>query len=184
MQNQFYKRAAIAVAMAGCMMSAHAATSVQSCNQFEVGFSPEGGAEEIVLKTIDSAKTDIKVLAYSFTSKIVVQALTQARKRGVAVSILADASNLSSRAGTSALSALVNAGAAVRTISVFKIHHSKNLIVDSKSVEFGSFNFSKAAAQDNSENAQVCWNSPGVASVYLAHWQSRWAQGIDFRQAY
>jgi phosphatidylserine/phosphatidylglycerophosphate/cardiolipin synthase-like enzyme len=184
MKKRFHKLVAVAITVASCTMAAHAATSVQSCNQYEVGFSPEGGAEEIVLKTIASAKSDIKVLAYSFTSKTVVQALTQARKRGVAVSIVADASNLSSRAGTAALSALVNAGAAVRTISVFKINHDKVLVVDGKSVEFGSFNFSKAAAQDNSENAQVCWNSPGVASVYLAHWQSRWAQGTDFRQAY
>lgn len=184
MQNRYIKNIAVLLSVACCMMTAQASTTMQSCSQYEVGFSPEGGAEEIVLKTIASATKDIKVLAYSFTSKPVVQALAQARKRGVQVAVVADASNVNNRSGSAALSALVNAGAAVRTISVYKIMHDKVLIVDGKTVEFGSFNYSKAAAQDNSENAQVCWNSPGVASVYLTHWQSRWSQGTDFRQSY
>ncbi|MCU6502011.1 phospholipase D family protein [Rugamonas sp. A1-17] len=184
MKKTIHTIAVALFAIATCTMAAQANTSMQSCSQYEVGFSPEGGAEEIVLKTIASARSDIKVLAYSFTSKPVVQALSQARRRGVNVSVVADASNLNSRPGTAALSALSSAGISVRTISYYKIMHDKVILVDGKTVEFGSFNYSKAAAQDNSENAQVCWNSPGIAAIYLEHWQSRWNQGTLFHPAY
>ncbi|MFX4396927.1 hypothetical protein ABTA35_20190, partial [Acinetobacter baumannii] len=38
----------------------------------EVGFSPEGSAEALVLKTIDSARKQIRMMAYAFTSPKVV----------------------------------------------------------------------------------------------------------------
>lgn len=162
---------------------ASGATPVK-CEQYEVGFSPEGSAEALVIKTIDSAQRDITMIAYSFTSKEVVKALLRARKRNAAVSIVADASNLSNRAGIAALSAVTNAGAVVRTISAYKITHDKVIIVDNSHVEFGSFNFSAAAAIANSENVNVCWNSPGVASIYYSHFKSRWDQAAPFQTRY
>jgi phosphatidylserine/phosphatidylglycerophosphate/cardiolipin synthase-like enzyme len=155
-----------------------------TCTQFEVGFSPEGSAQELVLKVINSARRDVKIMAYSFTSRTVVQALVNARKRGVTISVVADSSNIGSRAGSSALSALATAGASIRTVDAYKITHDKVIIVDSMHVEFGSFNFSMAAAKDNSENANACFNSLEVASAYLKHWQSRWNQGFVFRPRY
>lgn len=47
----------------------------------EVGFSPVGGAQELILKAIATAKSSIHVLAYSFTSKPVASALLAAHKR-------------------------------------------------------------------------------------------------------
>jgi hypothetical protein len=47
----------------------------------EIAFSPSGGATELVVKTIESAKTSVRVAAYSFTSKPIAQAL--AKKRGI-----------------------------------------------------------------------------------------------------
>ena len=51
-----------------------APVSVPAAGSIEVGFSPKGGAEALVLRVIDSAKTDIKALSYSFTSPRVVAA--------------------------------------------------------------------------------------------------------------
>lgn len=45
-----------------------APVSVPASGSIEVGFSPKGGAEALVLRVIDSAKSEVKVLAYSFTS--------------------------------------------------------------------------------------------------------------------
>ncbi|WP_426172565.1 phospholipase D family protein [Pseudoduganella sp. R-34] len=161
-----------------------AAAAPTTCPNFEVGFSPEGSAEALVLKTIRSARQDIKILAYSFTAKEVVKELIDARRRNVNVAIVADASNLSSRYSVAALSALSSAGASVRTIDKFAIHHDKAILVDGQHVEFGSYNFSAAAATKNSENANVCWHSPSVAAKYLEHWQSRWNLGTTFQPRY
>lgn len=70
-----------------------ATVSVPASGSIEVGFSPKGGAEALVLRVIDSAKSDIKALSYSFTSPRVVAALLRASKRGVAVSLVADYKN-------------------------------------------------------------------------------------------
>lgn len=155
-----------------------------ACNQYEVGFSPEGSAQDLVIKTIRSAQREVKVMAYSFTSKTVVRELLYAKRRGATIQVIADSSNLSSKAGNAALSALANAGADIRTIDTYKITHDKVIIVDALHVEFGSFNYSMAAAKDNSENANACFNSPQVAAQYAAHWQSRWNQGRAFQPRY
>jgi len=172
------------VAVLTTLAAGAAAAAPTTCPEFEVGFSPEGSAEALVLKTIKSARQDIKILAYSFTAKEVVKELIDARHRNVNVSIVADASNLSSKYSVSALSALSSAGASIRTIDKFAIHHDKVVISDGQHVEFGSYNFSAAAATKNSENANVCWRSPSVAAKYLEHWQSRWNLGANFQPRY
>ncbi|KVU84462.1 endonuclease [Burkholderia ubonensis] len=155
--------------------------------RIEVGFSPEGSAEQLVEKAINSARSSIRLAAYSFTSPAVVQALIAAKRRGVDVAVVVDEKNNlqeDRRAGAAALNLLVNAGIPTRTISVYPIHHDKYFVVDGLDVETGSFNYSQAAARRNSENAIVIWHDPALAKAYLDHWQSRWAQGVDYRSAY
>ena len=163
-------------------------TTVQHQGAIEVGFSPNEGAERLVLRVIDSARSEIRVMAYSFTSAPVTHALLAARKRGVDVALVVDAKSNTGedRSGKSraALSALVNAGCRVRTISTYQIHHDKVLVVDNETVETGSFNFSAAAADRNSENVIVVWKNPALAKTYLQHWSDRFAQGQDYSTRY
>src|SRR5262249_19339641 len=94
--------------------------SLPAAGTIEVAFSPNEGSEHLVIKVIDSAKTQLRVLTYSFTSAPVTAALLRAQKRGVDVKIVVDQKNNVSedRSGKAraALSALVNAGVDVRTI--------------------------------------------------------------------
>lgn len=80
----------------------------------EIAFSPDGGAEALVLRTIGEARQSIRVLAYSFTAPAVTRALIAAKRRGVDVAVTADArSNLDEdRSGRAraALGALTYAG--------------------------------------------------------------------------
>ncbi|MBI5923608.1 MAG: phospholipase D family protein [Betaproteobacteria bacterium] len=152
--------------------------------QIEVGFSPDEGAENLVLKTIGAARTEIRVLSYSFTSAPITQALLAARRRGVDVAMIVDHKNniAEDRSGKAkhALNALAHAGVRIRTISIYPIHHDKTLIVDGRHVETESFNFSDAAAHRNSENVIVLWNHPDLAQICLRHWQDRYARGRDY----
>lgn len=160
---------------------------VQHNGQIEFGFSPGEGAEKLVLKVIDSAQQELRVLAYSFTSASVVDALLRARRRGVDVRVVVDEKhNLRESDGKAvhALAALRNAGVPVRTVSQWASQHSKVLVVDRRNVETGSFNFSAAAASRNSENVIVIWNNPAMAAAYLQHWESRFSRGRDFVQNY
>ncbi|MNN54006.1 Phospholipase D precursor [compost metagenome] len=54
------------------------------------------------------------------------------------------------------------------------------IIVDGSTVETGSFNFAKTAEFKNSENVIVIHNAPDLVAEYLAHWENRWQQGVDF----
>ena len=173
---------------AGQVLQSISSKEVTAAGTLEVAFSPKQGAEALVLKAIDSARSSIKVMAYSFTSSKVTAALLRAQKRGVAVSLVADEEhNLKSGASPkarAAFSALSLAGAQVRVISAFAIHHDKVLIVDDLHVQLGSYNYSESAATRNSENVLVNWNNPALAAVYADHFAKNWALAQQFNPDY
>lgn len=143
----------------------------------EVAFSPKEGGEALIVKVLNSARTSIRLAAYSFTSSTVTRSLIAAKKRGVDVAVLVDHKNnlVQDKSGKSvaAMNALVLADVPVATVSRFPIHHDKYIVVDGMHVETGSYNFSNAAENGNSENVLVLWNSPQVAQAYLQHWKAR-----------
>lgn len=150
----------------------------------ETGFSPEGTALQLVLKTIETAQQEIRLMGYSFTSPEVVRALISAKRRGVDVKVVLDDKGNRGKASVAAMNLLAGAGIPVRTVSVYKIFHDKVIVADGRHTEVGSFNYSRAADRSNSENVLVVWNDPVVAQKYLNHWTSRWAQGMDWKQTY
>lgn len=161
---------------------------IQNVGNISAAFSPNGGAELLVTKVIDSAKKSIRVMAYSFTSASITSRLLQARKRGVEVELVVDERNNlnEDRSGKSraALSALANAGCKIRTVRSFAIHHDKVLIIDDRTVETGSYNFTEAAAKRNSENVLVLWDNPSLAKIYAEHFASNWNRGREFGTGY
>ncbi|MGE5650471.1 MAG: phospholipase D family protein, partial [Bacillota bacterium] len=152
--------------------------------QIETGFSPDGDAERLILKVINSSTRELRLAAYSFTSPKIVQALVKAKKRGVDVRVVVDDSALKSKSGVAALNLLTNAHIPTRTNGKYAIHHDKYIIVDDQHVQTGSFNYSQAAANSNSENVIVVWHNPQLAASYARHWESRYAEGKEFNSTY
>lgn len=165
-----------------------AAATASAGGTIEVAFSPRGGAQDLVIKVIDASRSSIHMLAYSFTSAPITEALLRARKRGVEVYLVADHDhNLGTdRSGKprAAMNALVNAGARVRTTNAFKIHHDKSIVSDRMHVQLGSFNYSASAETSNSENVLVQWNNRELADVFLKHFERNWQSGADYRAGY
>jgi phosphatidylserine/phosphatidylglycerophosphate/cardiolipin synthase-like enzyme len=161
---------------------------VPASGSLEVAFSPSEGSEALVLKVVDSARVELRILAYSFTSAALVSALLRAKKRGVDVRLVADEKNnvQQDRSGKAraALSALVNAGISVRTINAYPIHHDKVIVADRETVELGSFNYSDAAARKNSENVLVNWHNPKLAEAYIAHFERNFRQAAAYQLQY
>ena len=171
--------------LAGCASPSAPRVALPSpSSQIEVAFSPDAGAETLVLKVIASARTSLRLAAYSFTSPVVVRALVEAQRRGVDVRVLIDDRGNRGKANIAAMNLVVGADIPTRVIPAYAIHHDKYIVVDARHTETGSFNFSQTAANANSENVLVVWNNPKVASTYLAHWDSRWAQGIAVELSY
>jgi len=167
---------------------AHHSFALPATGSLEVAFSPDEGSEALVVRVIDSAKTELRLLSYSFTSATVTSALLRARKRGVDIQLVADQKNNvsqdSSGKARAALSALANAGVDVRTINVYPIHHDKVIVADHQTVELGSFNYSDAAAHKNSENVLVNWRNPKLAEVYLQHFERNYRQARRYELQY
>ncbi|MBK0098909.1 phospholipase D family protein [Erwinia sp. S63] len=150
----------------------------------DVGFSPEGTALQLVLRTLDDARESIRLMGYSFTSPKVVKSLVAAKRRGVDVRVVVDEKGNRSKASQAAMNVVVNAGIPLRTNNQYKFMHDKVIITDGENVELGSFNYSRSAAESNSENAVVVRGLPSLAQTYLTHWQSRWDGGTDWRSSY
>ena len=116
--------------------------------------------------------------AYSFTSKPIAAALVAASKRGVQVRAVLDKSNDTAR--YSAATFLSRAGIPTRINSRYAIFHHKFLIVDGETVETGSFNFTRAAAERNAENIVVLREHPDVARRFEQEFDRLWDESRDY----
>ncbi len=187
--NLAHAQSAASVArFVGDLVDASSTQEVPAAGKLEVGFSPNGGGEALVLRVIDKAEHELKVMAYSFTSSKVTAALLKATRRGVKVYLVADQKhNLgegASKNPRAAFSALTEAGAEVRVVSAFAIHHDKVVLADRRHVQMGSFNYSAAAASKNSENVIVNWDNPALARVFLGHFERNWRLAVPFKPDY
>nr|WP_297524164.1 phospholipase D family protein [uncultured Roseateles sp.] len=154
--------------------------SAQAEPEIQVGFSPEGSARQLVLETIGGAKERIQILAYAFQAPDIMQALVDAKQRGVQVQVVVDKKRNQNKPSKKAMDFVTSKGVELRTNDHFHIHHDKTIIVDGHTVETGSFNFAPSAETLNSENVVVIRNAPEVVRQYLAHWQSRWDLGQPY----
>jgi len=112
------------------------------CN-WEVYFSPHGGATDAVIRELNKAKSTILVQAYSFTSAPIAKALLNAHKRGVKVDVILDKSQSTKQYSSATF--LYNQGIPVKIDAQRAIAHNKVMIIDGETVITGSFDFTKAA---------------------------------------
>jgi phosphatidylserine/phosphatidylglycerophosphate/cardiolipin synthase-like enzyme len=136
-----------------------------------VFFSPKGGCQDAVVRELRSARHEVLVQAYSFTADPITLALVDARKRGVHVDILLDRSNEGE--SYSELHVLLEKGLTPLIDSHHPIAHNKVMVIDSRVVITGSFNFTNQAEHENAENLVVIKGHLEVINRYrqnfLAH---------------
>jgi phosphatidylserine/phosphatidylglycerophosphate/cardiolipin synthase-like enzyme len=140
-------------------------------------FSPNGNCTQAIVKEIDSAKKEVLVQAYSFTSVTIAQALLNAKKRGVNVRAILDKSQTSTQYSMATF--LYNQGIPVYIDSVHAIAHDKIMIIDRKLVITGSFNFTKAAEEKNAENVLII-RSTKLAQLYITNWNKHLAHSQEY----
>jgi len=137
--------------------------------QWDVHFSPNGGATENVVNWINSAQKSIYVQAYSFTSAPIAMALVAAHQRGVHVEVLLDKSDVTGRG--SVLPMLRGHGIPTFIDDKHAIAHNKIMIIDGVTVLTGSFNFTNAAEHANAENS-IRLTDARIAVVYQENWNA------------
>jgi phosphatidylserine/phosphatidylglycerophosphate/cardiolipin synthase-like enzyme len=154
---------------------------VPPAGTIEIAFAPypQRSAQRLVEKIIDTAETSVTIAAYQMTSKPIADALCRAAIRGVAVTAVLDAKSNPHGTGYSKRDYLSDCGVAVRGDARYPIMHDKFIVVDSKHVETGSFNYSFAASERNAENAMVIWNNPKLAAKYAEEFDRLFAEALD-----
>ena len=139
----------------------------------EAAFTPGDRIDNLIIATIASAKHEVLVNAYSFTQRRIAGALVAARKRGVAVQVIAD-SQQAAALPQNVLAELAKGGVAVWLDANYQAAHNKVVIVDADSAGAttitGSYNFTVAAQWHNAENVLILRDNRDVARAYRDNW--------------
>ena len=152
------------------------ATMAYAADQsIEFAFAPSPQALQLVERSIQKSEQNIEVAAYSFTSYRIAGTLIEAQKRGVSVRVLLDKGQ--SRKDYRIIKRLQKAGIPIRTNHRYAMMHDKYMIIDGKTVETGSFNFTQNAERHTAENVVVIENNEAIAAGYIKDWQRLWNEG-------
>jgi phosphatidylserine/phosphatidylglycerophosphate/cardiolipin synthase-like enzyme len=147
------------------------------CPKIQAYFSPKGGCTEAVVRAIGQATRSILVQAYSFTSVPITHALIEAKRRGIQVNVILDKSQRTEK--YSGADPLKNEGIRTLIDDRHAIAHNKVMVLDQQRVITGSFNFTRAAEQNNAENLLVI-DDPALAAQYTANWKSHERHSVPY----
>jgi len=141
---------------------------------YQVCFTPDQNCTQEIIDLIHSAKSQIRMQIYSFTSKPIARALVQAKKSGIDVEIIydhSDADNFNNK--NFSLQPYLTKNHIPGFIDPIPgIAHNKVIIIDGEIIETGSFNYTKSAQDNNAENILII-NSKPLAQAYLNNWNAR-----------
>ena len=146
-----------------------AAETAGDHTRWSVYFSPHGGCTEAVVEALGEAKSTVLVQAYSFTSAPIARALVDSRHRGVRVEVVLDKSQRTEKYSSATF--VYNNGIPCFIDSQHAIAHNKIIIIDGRTVITGSFNFTKAAEDNNAENMLVI-RDVDLAAKYTQNWNA------------
>jgi phosphatidylserine/phosphatidylglycerophosphate/cardiolipin synthase-like enzyme len=145
-----------------------------SDTRIENYFSPDDGVAARILDVLDSARSSIHFMAFSFTRTDFADVLVEKANAGLTVQGVFETRQIAA-GGDAAWVALTAAGVDARQDgNPFNLHH-KVFIVDQQVVVTGSYNFSNNAERSNDENVLIL-HSPEIAAAYFAEWQRVWAE--------
>lgn len=135
----------------------------------EVYFSPRGGCQEAVIREIKLARREILVQAYYLTSDEIVEALIAEQGWGTKIKVILDEGAAKTASGRAVAAKLSAAGCEVWVDGNHAIAHNKIIVIDSKVVITGSYNFTENAEMKNAENLVVI-RSRELAKRYRTNW--------------
>ena len=164
---------AIGMAMGGHFFEAPPPPIYQSPDgtQIRTCFTPASQCLPIISTEIKNAKREILVQAYYLSSKTIAGQLIEAKNRGVEVRILLDKTQDSG--SNDVIKMLKHSGIDVRIDSKPAIAHNKIILIDSRTVIGGSYNYSEAAERSNAENVTIIKNNK-IIKNYRDNWLSRY----------
>jgi phosphatidylserine/phosphatidylglycerophosphate/cardiolipin synthase-like enzyme len=131
-------------------------------------FAPEDGVADKIVDRLNQAQQSIHFMAFSFTSDPIGNAMLARAKAGVSVAGVFETTG--SQTQFSEYGRLRKAKLDVLQDGNPYVMHHKVIIIDGRTVIFGSFNFSNNANTDNDENVLII-DDPTLAQAFEAEFQ-------------
>ena len=127
-------------------------------------FSPGGGCTDAIIAEVTRATKTIDIQAYAFTSSAIAQAVVDAHDRGVRVRIMLDKGQRADHYSSATF--FQNHHVPTYIDDQHAIAHSKVMMIDHNVLITGSFNFTKASEERNSENLLIIRGRPKLLAAY------------------
>jgi phosphatidylserine/phosphatidylglycerophosphate/cardiolipin synthase-like enzyme len=136
--------------------------------------------EKLLADVIHSAKSTLDIAIYSITLPDIVQAIKDAKQRGVVVRIISDKTEAGGKAQSEALKILGSAGIPIKLNTHSGLMHLKVTIADKKVATTGSFNYSNSASTTNDEVLMVLHDN-AIAKSFEAQFEKMWNDTKGFK---
>jgi len=137
-----------------------------------VYFSPNGNALGALRHMINSARKSIDVQAFVLSTNRISKPLIDAHRRGVKVRVIFDSD--AKRGKYSKHQDLRDAGIAVYFDGPSGARaHNKVMLIDSRAIVTGSFNFTLQADEENVENLVILDNKMKLVQAYQKQFETR-----------
>lgn len=127
-------------------------------SEVEIHYAPAENLEHVDLGVLGKARTSIDFAAFILTDYAIVDALKDARRRGVKVRIVLDGSQ------SSAFERLADIGDVVRVKESKPIMHLKSYLVDGAILRTGSANFSASGLKKQDNDLVISRDKDLIAS--------------------
>ena len=128
--------------------------------------------ETALIQEIKKAKSEINIAVFCFTRFSIARSLISAKERGVKVKIIIDYQQANTEYGDKIFKLLNNNQIDVKLYEKddnAHMHH-KFIIVDSKRVITGSYNFTTNASKFNDENLLII-DDRKIAKLFMEEWR-------------
>jgi phosphatidylserine/phosphatidylglycerophosphate/cardiolipin synthase-like enzyme len=144
--------------------------------QVRTMFSPEDPVTRRIIERIDGAQQRVDMMAFAFTSDPIAEALVAARQRGVAVRGVME--NRNARGTGSDFELVLAGGVDMHTDGNCYIMHHKVIVIDGRTVITGSFNFTRAAQEQNDENVLII-DDASLAARYHEEFERVYGHALE-----
>lgn len=139
-----------------------------------------GQPEKQLISVINNSKSTLDIAIYSLTKKDIVEAIVNAKRRGVNVRLMTDKVEASSKLESGELNQLKNLGVPIKINSHKGLMHMKVTVADNSTVTTGSYNYTNNASYENDEVFVILKDSK-AAQDFEKEFQNMWNDNVNYQ---
>lgn len=136
--------------------------------------------DQELIKVINSSSKSLDIAIYSLTKKEIVNAILEAKKRGVTVRVITDKQESGNKSQSTELTLIKNAKIPIKINTHKGLMHLKVTIADRNITTTGSYNYTQAATNDNDEVLMIISDSK-VSQDFEDQFERMWNDSKNFK---